>query len=57
MKVLVYSAKDFEIPYLKKLNSRKHQLTFIKDALCSETAEKAIGFDAISIFSALTLSG
>lgn len=52
MKVLVYSAKDFEIPYLEKANNRKHKLTFIKDALSSETAMKAIGNDVISIFSA-----
>lgn len=52
MKVLVYSAKDFEIPYLEKANQRKHQLDFTKDALCSQTAMKAVGYDAISIFSA-----
>jgi D-lactate dehydrogenase len=52
MKVLVFSSKDFEIPYLEKANNKKHQLTFIKDALSSETAMKAIGYDAVSIFSA-----
>ena len=52
MKVLVYSAKDFEIPYLEQANKRKHQLTFIKDTLSSETAMKAVNFNAISIFSA-----
>ncbi|WP_346880898.1 NAD(P)-dependent oxidoreductase [uncultured Algibacter sp.] len=52
MKVLVYSAKDFEIPYLEEANRRKHQLTFIKDALSSQTAMKAVGYKAISIFSA-----
>ena len=52
MKVLVYSSKDFEIPYLENANNRKHQLTFIREALSSKTAEKAIGYDAISIFSA-----
>jgi D-lactate dehydrogenase len=52
MKVLIYSAKKFEIPYLEKANNRKHKLTFIDDALSSETAMKAIGFDGISIFSA-----
>ncbi len=52
MKVLVYSSKDFEIPYLENANSRKHQLTFITEALSSKTAEKAIGYAAISIFSA-----
>ena len=52
MKVLVFSAKDFEIPYLEKANKRKHQLSFINDALSSQTAMKAVGYDAISIFSA-----
>jgi len=52
MKVLVYSAKDFEIPYLVEANSKKHKLTFIKDSLSSETAIKSIGYEAISIFSA-----
>ncbi|MBO6607475.1 2-hydroxyacid dehydrogenase [Psychroserpens sp.] len=52
MKVLVYSAKAFEIPYLEKANLNKHQLTFIEDALSSETAMQAIGYDAISLFSA-----
>ncbi|AUC81135.1 2-hydroxyacid dehydrogenase [Lacinutrix sp. Bg11-31] len=52
MKVLIYSAKDFEIPYLENANNGKHKLTFIKDALTSKTAIKALGYDAISIFSA-----
>lgn len=52
MKVLVYSSKDFEIPYLEKANNKKHRLTFIKEALSSKTAMKAVGYDAISIFSA-----
>ena len=41
MKVLVFSAKDFEIPYLEKANLRKHKLTFTKEALSSKTAIKA----------------
>ena len=52
MKVLVYSAKDFEIPYLEETNKRKHKLIFIKEALSSNTAINAVGYDAISIFSA-----
>jgi len=52
MKVLVYSAKDFEIPYLVQANKRKHNLTFIKDSLSSRTTRKAVGYDAISVFSA-----
>ena len=52
MKTLIYSAKDFEIPYLEKANKRKHDLTFIKDSLTLQSAIKAVGFEAISIFSA-----
>ncbi|ULC57846.1 2-hydroxyacid dehydrogenase [Flaviramulus sp. BrNp1-15] len=52
MKVLVYSAKKFEIPYLENANNRKHKLTFIEDTLSSETAMKAVGYEGISIFSA-----
>ena len=51
MKVLVYSSKGFEIPYLEDANKGKHKLTFIKESLSSETAMKAVGFHAISVFS------
>lgn len=52
MKVLVYSSKDFEIQYLENANNKKHKLTFIKDALSPNSVMKAVGYDAISIFSA-----
>lgn len=51
MKLLVYSAKDFEIPYLKKANEKGHRIAFCKEALDSETAINAVGHKAISIFS------
>lgn len=51
MKVLIYSAKKFEIPYIEKANNRKYKLTFVEDALTSKTAIKAVGYDAVSIFS------
>ncbi len=51
MKLLVYSAKDFEIPFLKAANQGKYKVTYIKEALDTDTAIKAVGFDAISIFS------
>jgi len=50
MKVLVYSAKDFEIKNLEKLNGNKHKLKFVPDVLNSTTAVMAAGYDAISIF-------
>ncbi|MBQ4820936.1 2-hydroxyacid dehydrogenase [Aquimarina sp. MMG016] len=52
MKILIYSAKDFEIPFLEKANNDIHQLKYIPERLTAETARLAIGFDAISIFSA-----
>lgn len=51
MKLLVYSAKDFEIPFLKDANAEKYDITYIKSALDSETAIKAVGHKAISLFS------
>ncbi|MBT8244456.1 MAG: 2-hydroxyacid dehydrogenase [Winogradskyella sp.] len=52
MKVLVYSAKKFEIPFLEAANKTKHQVMFTEEALSSATAMKAVGYEAISIFSA-----
>ncbi len=53
MRTLVYSAKDFEIPYLNNASQDSiHSLDFIEDRLTTHTAMKAIGYDAISIFSA-----
>ncbi|MCK0159254.1 2-hydroxyacid dehydrogenase [Allomuricauda sp. F6463D] len=51
MKVLVYSAKDFEIRNLKKMNGNKHNIKFVPDTLNATTAVMAAGYDAISIFS------
>ena len=51
MKVLVYSAKDYEIPYLQRANTGRHEVTYISEALDTNTAMKAVGYKAISIFS------
>jgi D-lactate dehydrogenase len=51
MKLLVYSAKDFEVPFLKLANKNKHNITYLKEALDTDTAIKAAGFESISIFS------
>tara|TARA_R110002167_G_scaffold52631_5_gene151748 strand:- start:1555 stop:2562 length:1008 start_codon:yes stop_codon:yes gene_type:complete len=51
MKLLIYSAKEFEIPFLKSANQNKHDVTFTQDALDSDTALQAVGYRAISIFS------
>ncbi|KGK29042.1 MULTISPECIES: 2-hydroxyacid dehydrogenase [Cellulophaga] len=51
MKILFYSSKDFEIPFLKNANTKNQELDFIPEALTSESALKATGYSAISIFS------
>lgn len=51
MKLLVYSAKKFEIPFLEKANGKRHHITYTPDALDSETAIQAAGYKVISIFS------
>ncbi|RDY58047.1 2-hydroxyacid dehydrogenase [Flagellimonas nanhaiensis] len=51
MKVLVYSAKDFEIENIKAVNADRHKIRFEARALDSTTAVMAAGYDAISIFS------
>ncbi|MCM4163440.1 MULTISPECIES: 2-hydroxyacid dehydrogenase [unclassified Arenibacter] len=51
MKLLVYSAKDFEIPFLDNANNDRHKVSYTKDALNSETAIQALGHKAVSIFS------
>jgi D-lactate dehydrogenase len=50
MKILFYSTKDFEQPYLETSNYRKDEIVFINEPLCLQTADKAKGFDAVSIF-------
>lgn len=51
MKVLVYSARNFEVPYLKMANNNVHIVKYIEDSLNTNTACLAINYDVISIFS------
>ncbi|HMB65117.1 MAG TPA: 2-hydroxyacid dehydrogenase [Eudoraea sp.] len=51
MKLLVYSAKEYEIPFLAAANNNKYRVSYLQEALDTNTAIKAVGFDAISIFS------
>lgn len=51
MKLLVYSAKEYEIPFLDAANKNKYKVSYLPEALDTNTALKAAGFDAISIFS------
>jgi D-lactate dehydrogenase len=50
MKILIYSTKDFEKPYLLSASNNMQQVEFIPEALSLQTAFKAKGFDAVSIF-------
>jgi len=50
MKILFYSTKDFEQPYLDAANGGQEKVEFIKEALSLQTADKAKGFDTVSIF-------
>lgn len=50
MKILFYSTEDFEQPFLKAANTKMEEATFIKDALSLQTADKAKGYEVISIF-------
>lgn len=52
MKVLIYSAKPFEIPFLEKANQGLHNIHFTPERLTAQTAYMALNFDAVSIFSA-----
>lgn len=50
MKTIFYSTKDFELPFLEAAAIRKEDTVFIKEALSLQTADKAKGFDVVSIF-------
>ncbi|QNJ99083.1 NAD(P)-dependent oxidoreductase [Constantimarinum furrinae] len=52
MKVLIYSAKPFEIPLLQEANRKKHQIDFTEVRLNSDSAMLALNYDAISLLSA-----
>jgi len=51
MKLLVYSAKKFEIPFLKEANQNDYKVTYLNEALDSDTVVYAARYKAISIFS------
>ena len=52
MKVLFYSSKDFELPYLKAAASTDFEIDFAKEPLSLKTVLLAKGYDAVSIFAA-----
>ena len=51
MNLLVYSTKEFEIPFLETANKGRHHVHYLEEALDSQTAIRAAGYKAISIFS------
>lgn len=57
MKILVYSAKDFEQPYLFDANNNVHEVSMTGKALSAGTADEAKGFDAVSVFTGDDVSG
>ena len=50
MKILIYSAHEFDRTYLKKACEGKHQLTFTQESLSEETVDLAKDSQAICIF-------
>ena len=50
MKILFFSVKSFEKPWLLKANGDKHTIDFISEELNIATVAKAEGYDAVSIF-------
>ncbi|MDR6782779.1 D-lactate dehydrogenase [Pedobacter africanus] len=50
MKAIFYSTKEIEKPLLVKANKKKHEITFVADALNADTACKAAGNDAVVVF-------
>lgn len=52
MRVLIYSLKDFERPFLEDANVKEHDLVMINEPLNIETAVLAKDCDAVCIFTA-----
>jgi D-lactate dehydrogenase len=50
MKVIAYSTKAYDKPYLKKAAEEKHEIFFTEKRLTLETASLAKGYDAVSLF-------
>lgn len=50
MKVIAYSTKVYDKPYLEKAAGKKHEILFTEKRLMLETASLANGYDAVSLF-------
>jgi D-lactate dehydrogenase len=52
MKILFYSTKDFEKPFLREANHNNHQIDYVAEPLSVNSAVLSKGYDCISIFTA-----
>lgn len=50
MKVIAYSTKVYDKPYLEKAAGEKHEILFTEKRLTLETASLVNGYDAVSLF-------
>ena len=50
MKVIAYSIKGYDKPYLMKAAAERHEVIFTEKRLTAETASLAAGFEAVSLF-------
>jgi D-lactate dehydrogenase len=50
MRTLMYSAHNFSERFYVHANENKHELTFTEDALTVSTADRAKGFQAVTLF-------
>jgi D-lactate dehydrogenase len=50
MRILFYSTRSYEEPFLRAAETDGHQFSMISDALSMQTAALAQGFDVVSIF-------
>lgn len=51
MKVTLFSARNFEIPYLEAANANRHELKLLSAYLNEDTAALAAGADCVAVFS------
>jgi D-lactate dehydrogenase len=50
MRVLVFSARPYDVEYLQQANAGQHELSFTADALSAESARLAQGYEAVCCF-------
>lgn len=57
MRIFVFSARPYEIPFLEKAAERKHALSLTEKKLSIDTASLASGCEAVALFTADDASG